>query len=292
MGLMSDFGLEDVAGQFARVPMFPIFDLMHYTLSIMYLKHEAGVVDLSRRSPITCWVCSMLCCFGGGMLAAAMLGEPILDPFESNINVFLASVIWYMIFYFPKDLYYRLCSLLPVKLFVVAGKEVTRVRKIAAGVAHAHHVYKRGYVVMVAVGIAKGAGSGLLANLEQLLRGVWKPNTNELLNMSFPTKATLLGAVLFTVEAAGWLPLSEEFLILIVTIFLVTTKVMLTAMHSHASPFDPIETPLCGFLFGAAPPDSDGHGHGPPSGPAAPAQQGKAEPAEPALRKRKSKKAE
>lgn len=29
-----------------------------------------------------------------------------------------------------------------------------------------------------------GAGGGLISNFEQLVRGVWKPETNELLKMS------------------------------------------------------------------------------------------------------------
>lgn len=32
--------------------------------------------------------------------------------------------------------------------------------------------------------ITPGAGGGLISNFEQLVRGVWKPETNELLNMS------------------------------------------------------------------------------------------------------------
>lgn len=32
--------------------------------------------------------------------------------------------------------------------------------------------------------VSAGAGGGLLSNFEQLVRGVWKPETNELLKMS------------------------------------------------------------------------------------------------------------
>uniref|UniRef100_A0A8C4RD52 Transmembrane protein 38A n=2 Tax=Eptatretus burgeri TaxID=7764 RepID=A0A8C4RD52_EPTBU len=295
MAFLEELQMEGVASHFARIPMFPFFDLTHYMLSLMYLRHEEGICNVSRKSPITCWICSMLSCFGGAMLAAFMLGEPVIKPFESNINIVLATIVWYMVFYFPKDLFFKFCSLLPAKLIIVAGKEIARVRKIAVGVAHAHHVYHHGYIVMVAVGLAKGAGSGLIATIEQLLRGVWKPETNELLDMPFATKATLLGAVLFTMQKTGYVPISKELLILIITTLLVTIKVTLTIMHSHGSPLAPVESALCRVLFGSLPESSshDEHKTGHGSGARAP-EPGKQtrDDNEASLRKRKTKKAE
>lgn len=36
----------------------------------------------------------MLMCFGGGMLAHFLLGEPVLDDFKTHQNLALASLIW------------------------------------------------------------------------------------------------------------------------------------------------------------------------------------------------------
>lgn len=54
------------------------------------------------------------------------------------------------------NLFYKCVSFLPVKLIFVAMKEVVRVRKIAAGVHHAHHLYHHGWFVMMATGWVKG----------------------------------------------------------------------------------------------------------------------------------------
>lgn len=54
------------------------------------------------------------------------------------------------------NLFYKCVSFLPLKLIFVAMKEVVRVRKIAAGVHHAHHRYHHGWFVMMAVGWVKG----------------------------------------------------------------------------------------------------------------------------------------
>lgn len=54
------------------------------------------------------------------------------------------------------NVFYKCVSFLPMKLIFVAMKEVVRVRKIAAGVHHAHHRYHHGWFIMVATGWVKG----------------------------------------------------------------------------------------------------------------------------------------
>uniref|UniRef100_A0A8C0WET5 Trimeric intracellular cation channel type A n=1 Tax=Castor canadensis TaxID=51338 RepID=A0A8C0WET5_CASCN len=229
MELLSALSLGELALSFSRVPLFPVFDLSYFIVSILYLKYEPGAVELSRRHPVASWLCAMLHCFGSYILADLLLGEPVTDYFSNNSSVLLASAVWYLIFFCPMDLFYKCVCFLPVKLIFVAMKEVVRVRKIAVGIHHAHHHYHHGWFVMIATGWVKGAGVALLSNFEQLLRGVWKPETNEIMHMSFPTKASLYGAVLFTLQQTRWLPVSKASLIFLFTMFMVSCKVRLPA---------------------------------------------------------------
>ncbi|XP_049496106.1 trimeric intracellular cation channel type A [Panthera uncia] len=252
MELLSALSLGELALSFSRVPLFPVFDLSYFIVSILYLKYEPGAVELSRRHPLASWLCAMLHCFGSYILADLLLGEPLIDYFSNNSSVLLASAVWYLIFFCPLDLFYKCVCFLPVKLIFVAMKEVVRVRKIAVGIHHAHHHYHHGWFVMIATGWVKGSGVALMSKFEQLLRGVWKPETNEILHMSFPTKASLYGAILFTLQQTRWLPVSKASLTFIFTVFMVSCKVFLTATHSHGSPFDVLEGYICPVLFGAA----------------------------------------
>ncbi|NXI49600.1 TM38A protein, partial [Chloroceryle aenea] len=215
-----------------------------------------GAVEMSRKSPFASWLCAMLHCFGSYILADLLLGEPPIGYFSNNSSVILATAVWYLIFFCPMNLFYKCVSFLPLKLVFVAMKEVVRVRKIAAGVHHAHHHYHHGWFVMMATGWVKGSGVALMSNFEQLLRGVWKPETNEILHMSFPTKASLYGTVLFTLQQTHWLPISEAYLIFFFTMFMIVCKVIMTATHSHASPFAPVENFVCPVFFGSV---SSGH---------------------------------
>ena len=62
----------------------------------------------------------------------------------------------YLLFFCPLNLFYKCVAFLPVKLVLVALKEVVRTRKIAAGVHHAFHAYHHGFFIMVIVGYVKG----------------------------------------------------------------------------------------------------------------------------------------
>ncbi|CAI5799192.1 trimeric intracellular cation channel type A [Podarcis lilfordi] len=300
MDLVGALDVGDLAAAFARLPVFPVFDLGYFVVSILYLKYEKGAVELSRQSPFASWVCAMLYCFGSYILADLLLGEAPVDYFSNNASVLLATAVWYLTFYCPLNIFYKCVSFLPVKLVFVAMKEVVRVRKIAAGVHHAHHQYHNGWLIMVIVGFVKGSGVALMSNFEQLLRGIWKPETNELLHMTFPSKASLYGAVLFTLQQAHWLPVSKATLIFFFTLFMIVCKVFMTATHSHGSPFAPFEGVACPILFGSVPSghhDDHHHHHGggghempPPQPPQLPAKS--REELNEGTRKRKAKKAE
>jgi hypothetical protein len=63
-------------------------------------------------------------------------------------------------------------------------KEIQRTRKVYEGVNHAHHLFPNSFVIITVIGACKGAGSGLMGVLDRLVRGVWVPSANEVLNPS------------------------------------------------------------------------------------------------------------
>ncbi|KAG8595403.1 hypothetical protein GDO81_001513 [Engystomops pustulosus] len=170
----------------------------------------------------------MLCCFGGGILSSLLLAEPPAAVLSNSTNIIYATIVWYMVYYFPLDLFYRCFCFLPLRIIASAMKEVTRTWKIVGGVTQAQSRFKDALLVMVANGWAKAAGGGLISNFEQLVRGVWKPESNELLKMSYPVKISLVGSILFTLQQIELLPLERHHLMFIYTMFLITTKVSYT----------------------------------------------------------------
>ncbi|XP_029921203.1 trimeric intracellular cation channel type B [Myripristis murdjan] len=254
MDLLGVLNLDELSHGLANLSMFPYFDMAHYTMSVMALREQPGALEVSRRSPFACWFSSMLFCFGGAVLSGIMLAEPPVAPLSNSTNVLLASLIWYLVFYCPQDLVYCCVALLPLRLVLAGMKEVTRTWKVLGGVIQAHGKYKDSLLVMIAIGWAKGAGGGLISNFEQLVRGVWRPETNELLKMSYPTKITLIGSVLFALQQTQYLPLQKHHLMLLYTIFTVVNKSRMILTGSSSSPFAAIESAVYKALFAGSSP--------------------------------------
>ena len=129
-------------------------------------------------------------------------------------------------------------------------KEVRRAWNVHHGVAHAAKAFPHAYLVMVIVGVAKGAGSGILKTFEQLIRGVWVPSGNEILRPSFYTKACILASVVFCLEKqGGWIELPHELLYLAVVAFFVYFKLSSLLLGIH-DPFLPFENLFCALFMG------------------------------------------
>ncbi|XP_038204068.1 trimeric intracellular cation channel type B isoform X3 [Arvicola amphibius] len=192
----------------------------------------------------------MLHCFGGGILSCLLLAEPPLKFLTNHTNILLASSIWYIVFFCPRDLVSQGYSYQPIQMLAAGMKEVTRTWKIVSGVTHASSYYQNGWIVMIAIGWARGAGGAIVTSCEQLLKGDWKPAGDEWLKMSFPSKVTLLGSVLFTLQHTQHLAMSKHDLMFLYTIFLLTVKVRMMLTKNIPMTFAPVEDTLSRMLFG------------------------------------------
>ncbi|XP_065803550.1 ribitol-5-phosphate transferase FKTN isoform X2 [Muntiacus reevesi] len=152
--------------------------------TVEYIEANYGAAELAWKNPLSSWFTAMLHCFGGGILSCVLLAEPPLRFLANSTNILLASSIWYIAFFCPCDLVSQGYSFLPVQLLAAGMKEVTRTWKIVGGVTHANSYYKNGWIVMIAIGWARGAGGSIITNFEQLLKGCWKPEAEEWLKMS------------------------------------------------------------------------------------------------------------
>lgn len=83
-----------------------------------------------RKHPLACWLSTMLVVFAGGMVASALLGEPILGPLKNSPQLLVATICWYIVFYTPFDIGYKVSKFLPVKLVASAMKEIYRAKKV------------------------------------------------------------------------------------------------------------------------------------------------------------------
>ncbi|CAD6197366.1 unnamed protein product [Caenorhabditis auriculariae] len=237
---------KSVVQWLARYPVEPI------TRMIIEVRDDLGNAAsiFSRKHPLSCWLSSMLMCFADAFLANFLLGEPVIAPFKRHDDVILATVVWYLVFYAPFDGIYKLSKVLPVKCVLAIMKEIKRAYKVSHGVSHAAKLYPNSYLVQVLVGTAKGAGSGVVRTLEQLVRGVWLPTHNELLRPSFATKACAIAATVLAMEKSGnYLSVPHDLIYLVIVGFFVYFKLAAVVFHV-TDPFAPIENLFCAVFMG------------------------------------------
>ncbi|XP_051794696.1 LOW QUALITY PROTEIN: trimeric intracellular cation channel type B [Acanthochromis polyacanthus] len=251
MDLIGALHLDELSHGLANLSMFPYFEMAHYIVSVMALREQPGALEVSRVSPLACWFSSMLYCFGGAVLSGIMLAEPPVAPLSNSTSVLLASIIWYLVFYAPWDLVYCCAAPAASQRWVLSGhEEVTRTWRSWEGSPRHTANTRDSLLVMIAIGGLLGAGRWSISSLSSWLRGVWRPETNELLKMSSnPTKITLIGAVLFALQQTHYLPVQKQHLMLIYTVFTVVNKSRMMLTGSSTSPFATIESAVYKTLF-------------------------------------------
>ncbi|KAL7070675.1 hypothetical protein ACQ4LE_009779 [Meloidogyne hapla] len=235
-----------------RLKMYPYFDAAHYILMVLAVRDDLGpnCTAFSRRHPLSCWLSSMVVCFAGSFLANFLLGEPVIAVFKKQEDILLATLIWYLVFYSPFDLVYKLAKFMPIKIILSVMKECQRVFKINHGVLYAIKLYPNAHLIHILIGTAKGAGSGIIRIFEQLIRGVWAPTHSEILRPSFTTKACVIASVLLTFEKSGiFVSLPHEISYLGLLLFFVYFKLSALLLNV-ADPLLPFENLFCAVFMG------------------------------------------
>jgi len=250
----------DVATVVTKLKMYPYFDVCHYTLMCMSVRedvpapqHKEGATSppqpFSRRHPVSSWLSSMLICFAGGIIANMLMGEPPIAAFKDHQSILTASVCWYLVNYSPFDLVYKLAKFLPVYLAMGILKETQRAHKVYHGVLVAAKLYPSSYLVIVIIGTIKGAGSGLMKSFDRLIRGIWTPGKNEVLQPSFATKASVLAAIVFLCERLSLIAVPHALIYFGIVLFFVYFKISSVVLGIN-DPFVPLENLFCAIFMG------------------------------------------
>ncbi|XP_023954437.1 trimeric intracellular cation channel type 1B.1 [Bicyclus anynana] len=242
----------DLANQVIKLKMYPYFDIAHSLLCALAVREDlgAGAQAFSRKHPLSCWLSTMLVIFAGGMVANGLLGEPILAPLKNTPQLVIGTVTWYVVFYTPFDVGYKVAKFLPVKVVAAAMKEIYRAKKVYDGVSHAAKLYPNAYIIMVIIGTLKGNGAGFTKLLERLIRGAWTPTAMETMQPSFYTKASLVASVIFVLDKKTDIISAPHALVYFgIVIFFVYFKLSSILLGIH-DPFVPFENLFCALFMG------------------------------------------
>ncbi|CAG9124080.1 hypothetical protein JYU34_014293 [Plutella xylostella] len=242
----------DLANQVIKLKMFPYFDIAHSLLCALSVREDlgAGANGFSRKHPLACWLSTMLVIFAGGMVVNGLLGEPVLAPLKNTPQLLIGTVTWYIVFYTPFDVGYKVAKFLPVKVVASAMKEIYRAKKVYDGVSHAGKLYPNAYVIMIIIGTLKGNGAGFTKLVERLIRGAWTPTAIETMQPSFYTKASLVASIIFVLDKKTDIISAPHALVYFgIVIFFVYFKLSSILLGIH-DPFVPFENLFCALFMG------------------------------------------
>ncbi|XP_021182095.2 trimeric intracellular cation channel type 1B.1 [Helicoverpa armigera] len=242
----------DLANQVIKLKMYPYFDIAHSLLCALAVREDlgSGAQAFSRKHPLSCWLSTMLVIFAGGMVVNGLLGEPMLAPLKNTPQLVIGTVTWYLVFYTPFDVGYKVAKFLPVKVVASAMKEIYRAKKVYDGVSHAAKLYPNAYVIMIIVGTLKGNGAGFTKLVERLIRGAWTPTAMETMQPSFYTKASLVASIIFVLDKKTDLISAPHALVYFgIVIFFVYFKLSSILLGIH-DPFVPFENLFCALFLG------------------------------------------
>ncbi|KAI0978162.1 hypothetical protein GJ496_007549 [Pomphorhynchus laevis] len=234
--------------------MFPLFHICHCILTIEGLRsdlvqhQQPGKECFYRQHPLSCWFSSILSCFAGSMIANALLGEGILNDLKNNTSVIIICVIWYLIFYFPFDLFHKFCQIKVVKLILSILKEIQRVRKINDGIIHAMHTFPNGFFLVIFVGTAKGSGSQLLSFLCRFICGIWIPNNHEFVQPSLTTKLCLIISTIFFLQRKQVLQIDKYIMSVGILVVLICLKIL--TIYNLTESIQALDKMFTNIIFG------------------------------------------
>ncbi|KAI5739071.1 hypothetical protein M8J77_014596 [Diaphorina citri] len=234
---------DDFSYQLTTVsPLTILFDIVDYTLGASFVRDQL-YVKRHYGMPLCCWLHSMLVIFASGILSNVLLGKSVLMPFQT-VNVLLATCIWYLVFYSPCDIGYRVIQHSSVYTGLYILHEVHRYHKIDTRIQYVRQLFPDGYFIMVIVGTVSGNATGFARMLQDMVRGLWTPE-----HASVITKICLIASVVIIatseVEVLA-LPYPMVELILISLFVWCRINIML---NPKFEPFERIEHTICHYLF-------------------------------------------
>ncbi|KAK2168536.1 hypothetical protein LSH36_16g09040 [Paralvinella palmiformis] len=244
----------EIANVVTKLKMYPYFDVANYILMSIMVREDnhpqtAGSQLFSRKHPLACWIATMLLCFAGSILGNLLVGEPLILPFKNHQDLLTATAVWYLVNYSPFDLVYKLSKFLPFKLTIACLKEIQRAHKIQHGVQYAMKLYPGSYVIIGIIGVLKGAGYYYMRAFERLVRGLWFPATNEILQPAFVTKGSLAATIIFILEKKGYIDAPHAVIYFGVVIFFIYFRLSSLLLGIH-DPFVPFENLFCAIFMG------------------------------------------
>jgi len=262
----SESSIYNVVSSFLLdTPVYPFLWIPHCCMTSLALRASLGHGDKSRKfgvaHPLTCFLLSILYTYPGGLFSLLLLCKPLLTFLTWSNQLYSSTVIWYLMFFAPLDLPYRILTTVPLVTTVfAASQDWLRIGLVVSSVNTVMESHPDCFLYPVVFATVKSSGFVLVKYLEQVVLHGWEKGPFVLPHHS--TKTMILSACLLSAHKLGHLPWigKQAELHVILIILAVSIRLITTMLYQNWDPYSAMEDTACRIIYGREdlpPPVSD-----------------------------------
>lgn len=245
--------LSSISEQINAFPAFPYLWVPHCVIMSLALRTTLGAdgwKSFSRRHPLSCFMLAVMYTFPGGILAAALMGEPVLAFTLNTPFVAAMAAAWYLVFYSPSDVFVSVVDSLRLRVPMGAMQDFLRIHLVVSGVQTVHATHPGSVLYPVVFAVCKSSGFMFLKYAEHVLvsGGVQKA----FVIPHHSTKTCIVASAAFTAHSLGHFPAAVGVDALFAVLVAVAVLLRLLTALTDLDPYAPFERLVCLVLFGGA----------------------------------------
>lgn len=191
----------ELSAQLKRLSTHSHLELLHFFMVCVLFRKDSQYKNgglFPRDFKLAGWLMSILMCFSDSIISNVVIGEPLVTPFKKHEKILIASLIWYLVNYSPRDLIFKLSQLKLVALISTWFWTLGLIGKIGSGVQYGSKHFPSYFFIIALLGICKGSGHLLMGGLLKVVNGTYKETDNQIMYPSFQLKCNVFTAILFT----------------------------------------------------------------------------------------------
>ncbi|KAK3755306.1 hypothetical protein QZH41_014613 [Actinostola sp. cb2023] len=241
--------IDEYADRFYNLPTVPLLYCGHFMIVTLGLRKKIGVT-FAQTNPLACWLSTVVANLSGVVLINALLGRPIILMFEDPNKILVITIIWYLAFFCPNNLFTKFFTSKPLWVIIILLKEAQRAKGMVEGVRMGMKLYPDAMLIVVIIGFLKGAAGVLADPVAASIRGSLSLANNEAVKPSFITKISIFISIALTLSQKGVTNIPESHLCLAAFLVLALVKVSLF-LSGWRDPFIRFEDAVSPICFGS-----------------------------------------
>lgn len=223
-----------------EIPYFPVLHSIHCFASTASIRSQPGALEFAHRHPLASLASNLMIINAGGIMTAAALGKPLIGPFGNVANTFTAILFWWLLYFGPGDIGFKLYKIKPLQLALMLGRETRRCKKIMDTVKVSATILSGQWINIILVGMLGGCSGKFLQTTEESIRKKEiDVSKSEFLQLSFVTKASLCISILFTLVNMNLINITASQALIISSTALIATNLSIVLL-GFQDPFHPI----------------------------------------------------